>query len=71
MPSTTGKQARFMAACAHGAGYSSCPPSKVSKEFNQADKGSKLLSHAMSDMHSHSDVSSPGHDPMLHGYGKL
>jgi len=32
-----------MAACAHGAGYSSCPPEKVSKEFNQADKGGSML----------------------------
>lgn len=47
MPSTTPKQARFMAACAHGAGYSSCPPEKVSHEFNQADKGTKMLSNAM------------------------
>ena len=37
MPSKSKKQARFMAACAHGAGYSSCPPLKVAKEFNQAD----------------------------------
>ena len=27
-----------MAACAHGAGYKSCPPKSVAKEFNQADK---------------------------------
>lgn len=47
MPSKSPKQARFMAACAHGAGYSSCPPNKVSTEFNQADKGSKLLHTAM------------------------
>ena len=32
-----------MAACHHGAGYPSCPPAKVSKEFNEADKGGKLL----------------------------
>lgn len=40
MPSSTKKQARFMAACAHGWKPSSgkCPPAKVSKEFNQADK---------------------------------
>ncbi len=38
MPSKTKRQARFMAACAHGAGYESCPPTKVAKEFNQADK---------------------------------
>lgn len=43
MPSKTRKQARFMAACAHSAGYASCPPAKVAKEFNQADKGGKLL----------------------------
>lgn len=48
MPSTTEKQARFMAACAHGANYESCPSKKVSKEFNQADKGSKMLKRVMS-----------------------
>jgi hypothetical protein len=47
MPSSTERQARFFAACAHGAGYDSCPPAKVSKDFNQADKGSSLLSRAM------------------------
>lgn len=43
MPSKTLKQARLMAACSHGAGYKSCPPAKVSKEFNQADKGAGIL----------------------------
>ena len=43
MPSKTPAQARLMAACAHGAGYSACPPAKVSKEFNQADKGSGII----------------------------
>ena len=43
MPSTSKKQARFMAACSHGADYSSCPPDKVSKEFNQADKDTGIL----------------------------
>lgn len=47
MPSKSPKQARFMAACAHGAGYSNCPPDKVSKEFNQADEGSSLLKKAV------------------------
>ena len=47
MPSKTQKQARFMAACAHGSGYEKCPPAKVAKDFNKADKGSKLLSTAM------------------------
>lgn len=47
MPSKSESQARFMAACSHGADYPSCPPSKVSTEFNQADKGSALLHNAM------------------------
>lgn len=47
MPSTSEKQARFMAACSHGAGYASCPPAKVSHEFNQADKGSSMLRKAV------------------------
>lgn len=47
MPSKSSKQARLMAACAHGAKYKSCPSKKVSKEFNQADKGSDLLKTAM------------------------
>ncbi len=45
MPSTSPKQARLMAACSHGAGYDSCPPAKVAKEFNQADKGGTMLSN--------------------------
>lgn len=44
MPSKTPKQARFFAACSHGAGYESCPPQKVSTEFNQADAGTGILS---------------------------
>lgn len=51
MPSKSAAQARLMAACSHGAGYNSCPPAKVSKEFNQADKGSALLSTAMKHKH--------------------
>lgn len=42
MPSVSPKQKRFMAACSHGAGYASCPPPKVSREFNQADKGKTM-----------------------------
>lgn len=45
MPSTSNKQARFMAACSHNAGYSSCPPMKISQEFNKADKGTGILSN--------------------------
>ena len=46
MPSKSPKQARLMAACAHGAGYKSCPPAKVAKEFNQADTGTGILKSA-------------------------
>ena len=71
MPSKSPAQARLMAAAAHTKGGYGGVPQSVGKEFNQADKGSKLLSHAMQKDHGHSDVSSPGHDPMVHGYGKL
>lgn len=40
MPSKSAKQARFMAACAHGAKLKKCPPKKVSMEFAAADKAS-------------------------------
>lgn len=43
MPSKSPAQARLMAACSHGAKYKSCPPAKVSREFNQADKGTGIL----------------------------
>jgi len=43
MPSKSAKQAKFMAACSHGAGYKSCPPEKVAKEFNQADAKTGIL----------------------------
>lgn len=43
MPSKSKKQAKFMAACAHGAGYKNCPPEKVAKEYNQADKKTGIL----------------------------
>lgn len=43
MPSKSKKQAKFMAACSHGAGYDTCPPQKVSKKFNRADKKSGIL----------------------------
>lgn len=32
-----------MAACAHGADYSSCPPKKVAKEFNKHDQKTGIL----------------------------
>ncbi len=43
MPSKSKAQAKFMAACAHGAGYKSCPPKKVAKEFNKADAKTGIL----------------------------
>ena len=43
MPSRTPAQARLMAACAHGAGYKSCPPASVAREFNRADTGTGIL----------------------------
>ncbi len=53
MPSTSKKQASFMAICAHPESRSrstaKCPPMKVAREFNQADKGGKLLSAAARD----------------------
>lgn len=41
MPSSSKKQERFMAACAHGAKLDKCPPRKVSREFHEADKHKK------------------------------
>lgn len=43
MPSKSRKQAKFMAACSHGANYSSCPPQNISEEFNKADQAIGLL----------------------------
>jgi hypothetical protein len=50
MPSKTEPQARLMAAIAHGwhpDNLKHAPSRAVATEFNQADKGSALLSHAM------------------------
>jgi hypothetical protein len=50
MPSTTERQARLMAAIAHGwhpSNLKHAPSQAVAQDFNQADKGSALLSHAM------------------------
>ena len=47
MPSHSNKQARFFAACAHGADYPSCPDKKVAKEFNKADAKTGKLKRAM------------------------
>jgi len=44
MPSTSDKQRRFMAAAAHNPKFAKKAgiPTKVAKEYNQADKGPKL-----------------------------
>ena len=49
MPSHTAKQARFMAAAAHDPKFAkeAGVPQSVAREFNQADKGTKLLKQAM------------------------
>jgi len=49
MPSKSVKQARLMAAAAHSKEFAKKVgvPMKVAKEFNKADKGTKLLSRAM------------------------
>lgn len=49
MPSTTAKQARTMAAAAHDPAFAAKVeiPQTVATEFNQADKGTKLLAQAM------------------------
>jgi hypothetical protein len=51
MPSKSPAQARLMAAAAHTKGGYDGVPQKVGKEFNQADKGGKLLSKAMHKPH--------------------
>ena len=44
MPSVSPAQARLMAAAAHTPGGYDGVPQSVGKEFNQADKGSGILS---------------------------
>ena len=50
MPSKSQKQARFMAAAAHDPKFAKSAgiSQKVAREFNQEDKGGKLLHEAMS-----------------------
>lgn len=49
MPSKSEKQARFMAAAAHNPKFAKKAgiATKVAKEFNRADKGTKRLFNAM------------------------
>ena len=53
MPSVSGKQARFMAMCAHDPEHArgTCPSMKVAREYNRADKGSGMLSRAVKRVH--------------------
>ena len=55
MPSTSEEQARFMAAAAHDPAFAARAGIKqsVATEFNQADKGSKLLSNSAKDRPKH------------------
>jgi hypothetical protein len=46
MPSVSPKQGNLMAACAKGALYKRCPPLKVARDFNRADKGKGILKRA-------------------------
>ena len=46
MPSTSPAQARLMAAAAHKKGGFGGVPQSVGKDFNEADKGTKMLSDA-------------------------
>ena len=50
MPSSSPKQAKLMAAIAHGwkKPGGGGPPVSVAKEFNQADKGTGILERALS-----------------------
>lgn len=50
MPSKSPAQARMMAAAAHNPAFAKKVgvPQKVAKDFNQADKGTRLLKTAMS-----------------------
>lgn len=49
MPSTSAKQARTMAAAAHDPAFAAKVqiPQGVAQDFNQADKGTQMLSQAM------------------------
>lgn len=49
MPSRSQSQARLMAAAAHDPAFArrAGVPQKVAREFNQADKGGRLLKQAM------------------------
>jgi hypothetical protein len=82
MPSTSKKQAKFMAAAAHNPAFAKKVgvPVSVAKEFNQADKGKKFKEGGSM---KHSDMSKDkpmmkkvaaqavkGHEKKMHGMAK-
>ena len=78
MPSTSKKQRNFMAAAAHNPAFAKKVgiPTKVAKEFNQADKGKKFVGGGMAKENSKMDMSQDKkmvksaikqHDDQLHG----
>jgi hypothetical protein len=66
MPSKSDKQARLMAAAAHNPDFAKKVgvPQSVAKEFNQADTGTKRLSHAMSHASQTHASPTPAHPPV-------
>lgn len=69
MPSKTEPQARLMAACSHGAAYQSCPPLKVAREFNQADKRTGILKKKARGGHLQGAIDAHMHFGQGHGRG--
>lgn len=78
MPSTSKKQRNFMAAAAHNPAFAKKVgiPTKVAKEFNQADKGKKFVGGGMAKEDSKMDMNQDKkmvksaikqHDDQLHG----
>lgn len=65
MPSTSPKQARFMAAVAHDPAFAKKVgvSQSVGKEFNKADTGTGMITGK--------PRTHKRHDPMVHGYEKL
>jgi hypothetical protein len=78
MPSTSKKQRNFMAAAAHNPAFAKKVgiPTKVAKEFNQADKGKKFVGGGMAKENSKMDMAQDKkmakkaigmHDKQMHG----
>lgn len=78
MPSTSKAQRNFMAAAAHNPAFAKKVgiPTKVAKEFNQADKGKKFVGGGMAKENSKMDMAQDKamvkkavgmHDKQMHG----